>query len=200
MATRQDIRESFYGELATAADGIVPSSNISQQYPSDQEFPTIVHNDAYRRLPMNNTTGPSTANYSDGEVDSYEYTATMEAQFTVLIASDDETEKEQAYEAVRTHFEEFEYPIRDLSDIHPDAYFIEVMDVNSQDNDDTEPIVRADSVTVNLRFTRTYERDVNAIDSVDRVEHAVHVWGDGEWGDGYWAYGDDMFVYLDSNI
>jgi len=76
--------------------------------------------------------------------------------------------KEDIYEAVRTYFEEFTLPVRDESNIHNDVHRVEVLDVNSQDDEDREPIVRGDSLTVNLGFERIYDRDVEDIEGVQQ--------------------------------
>jgi len=182
MATRKDIRESFYAELETAADSLVAAGNISQQYPeSEENLPAIVHDDAYRHVPMNNDSAPTDVTYNDdGSVDMYHYSVTMQAQFTVLILSDSEMEKEDIYEAVRTYFEEFTLPVRDESNIHNDVHRVEVLDVNSQDDEDREPIVRGDSLTVNLGFERIYDRDV---EDIEDVQQGIDV-GTTDTGDG----------------
>ena len=167
MATRRTVREAVYGEFETAVDGLVPADNITQEQPdSTEDLPTVVHNDAYREVPMNNGRGPTGVQATNGRVQVHEHSKPMEAQFTVLIMSENESVKEDIYEALRTHFEQYETPIVDESDIQPDVFGVEVTDVNSQDNEEREPIARGDSLTINVRFERIYERDVDPTDSV----------------------------------
>jgi hypothetical protein len=182
MATRKQIREAFYAELETAADGLVPAADITQEYPESQEnLPAIVHDDAYRPIPMhNNSAATGVVLNGDGSVDKYEYSKPMQAQFTVLVLSADELEKEDIYEAVSSHFEEYTLPIADASSIHSDAYRVELLDVNSQDDEDREPIARGDAMTIHLDFERIYERDV---DDIEDVQHEVDA-GTTDTGDG----------------
>lgn len=181
MATRKDIREAFYAELETAADGLVAAGNISQQYPeSEENLPAIVHDDAYRRVPMNNGSAPSEITENDDGTLSYHYSVTIQAQFTVLILSDDEMEKEDIYEAVRTYFEKFTLPYADESDIHADVHRVEVLDVNSQDDEDREPVSRGDSLTINLGFERIYTTEY---EDIKEVQHDTDV-GTTDTGDG----------------
>lgn len=171
MATRKDIRESFYAELETAADGHVASENIGQEYPEEtEELPTIVHNDAYRRVLMNTNTGPTDYTTDEsGNVQTLHYSETMEAQFTVLIVYEDDIVGEDAYEAVRRYFGQYERPIADVENIHADAYRIEVEGANSQDDEDRQPISRGDSLTISVFFERVYDRDVDHVESIDQV-------------------------------
>jgi hypothetical protein len=167
MATRKQVREAVYSEFETSVDGLVPAENITQEQPdSTEDLPTVVHNDAYREVPMNNGQGPTGVQVTNGRTLVHEHSKPMEAQFTVLIMSESESIKEDIYEALRTHFEQYETPIVDESDIHPDIFGVEVTDVNSQDNEEREPIARGDSLTINVRFERIYERDVNPADEV----------------------------------
>lgn len=182
MATRKDIREAFYAELETAADGLVPPADITQEYPeSEENLPAIVHDDAYRPIPMhNNSAAAGVVRDESGAVIEYEYSKPMQAQFTVLVLSADEMEKENIYESLSSHFEEFTLPISDPSEIHTDLYRVEVLDVNSQDDEDREPVARGDSMTIHLDFERVYTRDV---DSIDEVQHEVDS-GTTDTGDG----------------
>ena len=167
MATRRTIREAVYGEFESAVDGLVSPDNITQEQPdSTEDLPTVVHNDAYREVPMNNGQGPTGVQATNGRTQVHEHSKPMEAQFTVLIMSENESEKEDIYEALRTSFEQYETPVADESDIHPDIFGVEVTDVNSQDNEEREPIARGDSLTINVRFERIYERDVDPTDEV----------------------------------
>jgi hypothetical protein len=180
MATREDIRENVYSELSTAVGGLVPDAHVGQEYPeSTEDYPTVVHTDDYRRVPMNTNTGPSYVDYSGSTV-TYTYSLLMEAQFTVLIASQKELEKEQIYRAVRTHFERFETPARDVSDIHADVYRVEVLDSSSRDDEDVQPIARGDSLTLSVRYERLVEREEDAVESIEQsIDSGTTDTGDG---------------------
>lgn len=168
MATRKDIRTAFYDELETAASGVVDPSSITSEYPkADENLPAIVHGDAYRRIPMNNNTGPKrVVEDSDGDADAIEYSITMEVQFSVLMMATTEIEKESIYNAVRTHFEPYTLPIKDESEIQEDVHRVEVLDSNSQDDEDREPTARGDSLTINLGYERIVSKNVDSIDAV----------------------------------
>lgn len=169
MATRQDIRENVYSELETAIDGLVDPQQVTQESSDATEvLPTLVHNDAYRLIPMNTNTGPSDTITSGNEVTAYVYTRLIEAQFTCTVRSEDELEKESIYEALRQHFEEYTLPVADEKDIHADVYRVEVTDSTSDDDTEREPIARGDSLTVSVFFKRYYERPVDAVDTIEQ--------------------------------
>jgi len=169
MATRRQIREPFYAELETAVSGVVPSGNIGQERPnSAEDLPAVVHNDNYREVPMNTNTGPvDTEEDADG-TQAEIFSELMEAQFALTVISDDEQKKEDAYEALRSHFGDFKYPTRDVSEIHPDANRIEVTDASSTDSEDRDPPARGDQLRVNLEFERFYRRDVTPAEEVQQ--------------------------------
>lgn len=169
MATRKTIRETFYSELETAVSGLVPSDNIGQNYPeTTEQLPAVVHDDAYRRVPMNTGSAPTDVTRSGGDVQTYHYAVTMEAQFTTLILSESEMEKEDIYESLRTHFEPYSLGMADESDLHADIHRVEVLDVNSQDDEDREPAARGDSMTINIGFERIYDLDVEHIEDIQQ--------------------------------
>jgi hypothetical protein len=177
MASRREVREAFYSELETAADGLVPPSNIGQQYPeAAEDLPTIVHNDNYRPVPMNRGAAPvEVVDNNDGTSTEY-YVTMMEAQFTLTVLSESEDTKEDIYEAVRSYFEPFEHPFKDTSDIQEDVHEVGVTDSNSNDQTDREPVARVDTLRINLGFKRLYG-DTN--DHVTDIEHEVDIDGDG---------------------
>lgn len=177
MASRRNIREAFYAELETAASGFVPASNIGEEEPdSDEDLPAIVHSDNYRRNPMNRSAAPTdTTTDTDGTQEEI-YSRMMQAQFSVTVVSDDESEKEDIYEAVRTHFEAYTTPVKDASSLQADAHRVEVNDATSRDDPDREPTARGDSLSINVGFQRKYIRDV---DPTTTVELDVDVDDDG---------------------
>jgi hypothetical protein len=167
MATRRQIRENFYAELETAAGGFVAAGDIGQEYPNEDEtLPAIVHNDNYREVPMNTNTGPVAVQTDSAGVQAEVYSEVMEAQFSILVVSDDEDLKEDIYEAVRSHFGNFKFPTRDASEIHADAYRVEVNDANSDDTENRDPPARGDRLAINVGFERYYTRDTTPAESV----------------------------------
>lgn len=177
MATRRQIREAFYSALETAANGLVNASAIGQEYPNeDEELPSIVHTDNYRDVPMNTNTGiVDTIVGTDGTEEEI-YSQVMEAQFSVLVISDDEQEKEDIYEAVRTYFEEFEYPVKDATSLHSHVNTIRVRDANSEDSEERDPPARGDRLAVNVQFERFYS---NGVTPLTEVQHNVDADSDG---------------------
>lgn len=161
MATRRQVREAFYGELESAANGLVPAGQITQEYPnSEEDFPAIVHNDSYRSVPMNNGTGPAEVTTdSDGE-QTYHYVDLMQAQFSLLVVSQDEQEKEDIYEAVRAYFEAYTHPTKDESTIQEDVHRVEVNDATSDDTTERDPPARGDRLSINVGYKRFTDRDV----------------------------------------
>jgi hypothetical protein len=168
MATRRQLREAFYDELETAASGHVPSEDVRQDYPNDsEELPAIVHRDDYRKVPINRGAAPvDKGRDSNDDVTGLVYASIIEAQFSLLVVSDDEQEKEDAYEAVRSHFEEFTHPIRDASEIHSDAHRVEVQDAVSEDTEERDPPARGDRLAINVRFQRFYTSSETAVDYI----------------------------------
>lgn len=177
MATRRQVREAFYGELETAVSGLVPPSNIGQDDPdSDEDLPNIVHSDSYRKVPMNRGAAPvKVTEGTDGE-EEYTYVSMMQARFTVSVYSDDESEKEDIYEALRQYFEAYTHPVKDASSIQSDVHRVEVQDSNSDDLTDRDPVARGDRLAINLGFQRFYTQDV---DPTTEVNQSVDADNDG---------------------
>lgn len=191
MATRRDVREAFYGELETSVSSLVPSSDVSQEHPNSKEdLPSVVHNDNYRKVPMNQGTAPTDVVTDDqGNDVSYQYTSLVQARFDVTIVSDDESEKEDIYEAIRTHFEPYTL-YRDPSELQADVYRVEVTDAASNDLTDRDPTARGDTLTINCTFERHYLEDVTATDTVTATStygSGINSWGELSWGVGTWG-------------
>lgn len=168
MATREAVREAFYDELEIAVNGLLSDDDITQQYPdSEEELPKIVHNDNYRKIPMNAHTGPTQVERDVVGEQAYIYPTLMEAQFTVIVVAADEGVKEQLYEAVRSYFEDYEKPIKDESSIQTDVFDVDVGDVSSQDSEERDPPSRGDSMRISVSYQRLGKRDVTPTESVD---------------------------------
>lgn len=191
MATRRTIRESFYTELDSAAGTLVASDNISQEEPNTKEdLPAIVHSDAYRPVPMNNRSAPTSVTVDNaGVIQSVTFSRTMQARFTLTIQSDDEQEKEDIYEQVRSHFEDYTYndaAFPDPSDIHPDMHDIGVEGSDSSDLTERKPPARGDIVEVTLGYerTKTFERGTD-FDTIDEIDHRIDADNDGTTDETY---------------
>lgn len=169
MATRRDIREAFYSDLEEAVDGLVAEENIGQEYPNeDEEMPAVVHRDNYRDVPMNTKTGIADTVEDEDGVQEVLYSSLREARFSLLVVSDDEQEKEDIYEALVGYFEDYEYPVKDASDLHEDVNTIRVQDSNSEDTENRDPPARGDRLSVDVQFERFRTLDVDPIKEVEQ--------------------------------
>lgn len=168
MATRKDIREAFYTELETALDGLVPAGRITGQYPEREEMlPAVVHTDDYRPIPMNFDTAPAKVeNTGDGTVKEY-YSILMQAQFGLSIVSTGETEKEPIYEALRSHFEDYNFPHTDVESIHGDVENVDVLESTSIDDEGETPTIHGDDLTVQVDYERFSVGEAPEITDVD---------------------------------
>lgn len=168
MATRKQIREPFYSELETAVSGLVTSDNIGEEFPSDEEeLPAVVHRDDYRRNQLNTNTGiKDTVTDSDGVQEEIR-SRLMQGRFTLTAVSDDEAEKEDIYEAIRSHFEVYEFPNKAADSLQSDVNRIWVTDSNSTDDEDREPTLRGDQLIVFVEYERIIGRDVDPAKEVN---------------------------------
>lgn len=168
MATRRNIREAFYSELESAVSGLVDADDIGQENPGEREnFPGIAHTDNYRKVPMNRGQGVVDTTTDSSGVQKEIYSTIIEARFSLVVVSDDEQEREDVYEAMRTHFEEYTHPVKDASDIHSDAFRVEVHDSTSEDSENRDPPVRGDRLAINIQFQRFYTKDVDPMTDIE---------------------------------
>jgi hypothetical protein len=175
MATREAVRTAFYSELESAVSGLVDSSNVSLQSPNvTEDLPAITHTDSYRNIPYNRGTEPSRIiRDSNGNVTGQEFTKVMEIRFICTIASESESETEQIYETVRSHFEEFEtFETKNVEDIHSDASNISVGDANPSDDVERKPNVRGDALDIRIQYKRKH---IESLTSIAEVNTAVDV-------------------------
>lgn len=172
MATRRDVREAFYSELESATSSHLSASDIGQEFPnSEEDLPKIVHNDNYRdaQARWNSKSAPvGVDSNADGTYD-VKFVEMMQAVFDVLIISDDEQEKEDIYEAVRSHFGKFEHPKWSPSTIQEDIHDVNVGDSNSQDSQGRDPVARGDEIKIQLGFKRYYVQTVEDISQIDQT-------------------------------
>lgn len=170
MASRRQIREAFYSELENAVSTHLDPGDISQEQPEKPEdLPSLVHDDNYRKVPMNDGSAAPTrvARDSNGDATTEFYGTMHEAVFSCKVESSDEQLKEDIYEDLRRYFEKFEHPAWDASSIQSDVAWVRVLDSNSEDDTDHEPIARGDRIEIRLTFEREIGNDGTAIQSVD---------------------------------
>lgn len=173
MTTRKDLREDFYAEIETAVDGVLDPSDITQEYPdSIEDLPCLVHSDSYRPIPMGVNTAPKEIDKS-GDVITYIYSVPMQAQFTLTMLSSSEMQKEAIYNAVRSYFEKYTFPIKDVETINPDANRMELLDAVSQDDESREPTARGDALSINLDYERLVTNDHEPIEEVNTIFETV---------------------------
>jgi len=169
MVSREDLRIAVYNELETAVDGLVDADNVSQQYPeTEEQLPAVVHDDAYRQIPMNIHTGVKNVSTDNSGENIYHYSMLKEAQFSLTVAARTETEKEDVYHALQEYFEAYTFPIKSASDIHEDVNRVTLSDTNSNDDDNSEPVTRQDTLSLNIEYERIYDLDVTPAEAVER--------------------------------
>lgn len=171
MATRRDIREAFYAELESAAAGHVAADNIRGENPeSEEQLPSIVHDDAYRKRPINMASDAPIDVQRDmsGDATAETHGSLHDAQFSLLLWFTDEDAKEDCYEAVRSYFEKYEVSSStwDPADIQSDVKWVRVEDATSQNDEDIDPVRHGDRLLVQLTFLRTYDNTGTAVQSV----------------------------------
>lgn len=183
MATRREIREAFYTDLESAVSGHIPSSNVSQNEPgTDEDLPALVHNDNYRDVPMNRGVGPTdVVRDNSGAITEISWSGLQQARFTVTVFAEDEQVKEDAYEALHSHFGAYEHPTKDVSGLHTDVFDIGVADTNSVDWTEREPIARGDQVVIDVSFERYYtlKKSDGDFDTIDDIDHLIDADNDG---------------------
>jgi hypothetical protein len=163
MASRRDIREAFVTELENSTS----VTNVTVQNPNNIEsLPAISYTDDYREVPMNTKSSPTDITYLDADTARVFYTTLMNAQFTTTIVSDDEQQKEDIYENLRTHFEKYTHPVADVSDIQSDLYRLTVTDSTSSDFDGRSPRAYGDVLQIGFYYQRHYSIDLPRTDSV----------------------------------
>lgn len=188
MATRREIREAFYAQLETAVAPHIPASNISQEQPDDEEdLPAIVHNDNYRDVPMNRGNGPTKVERSNsGIITSISWSDIQQARFSVTVIAEDEQLKEDAYEDLVSFFGAYEHPFKDTSNLHNDAYRIQVGDTSSTDSENRDPKAFGDAVTIDVSFERYHTQTVDEdYIAIEEVNHLIDADNDGTTDETY---------------
>lgn len=173
MATRQDIRETFYTELKSALNvgtgsELVAEDDIGVQYPKTlEDLPAVVYTDHYQKVPWNGIGAAHRTDYTNGVADREVWYEVMEAQFVVNIADKTETAKEAVYEAIRSHFQKYTFSQWDSRDLHPDLKRIVVQESTSVDESDPEETVYSDSLSIYFTFVREYELTGDNIEQIN---------------------------------
>lgn len=170
MATRRQIKEAFHDHLTNAANGHVDVGNVGLEQPeSNEELPALVYRGDYRKVPMNEgSAAPAYDEYDNNDNATAEvFKKVREASFGVLVVGEDESTREDAYEAVRSYFEKFEEDPWDPSTIQSDINKVRVIDSTAQDDDDRIPIARTDRLLIRLQFTLEHKHSVEHLDQVN---------------------------------
>jgi hypothetical protein len=168
MATRKQIRTSFYAELEAVTSAYLDPTDITTEYPNKTEqLPCIVHNDSYRTVPINTGTAPVGKAAQNGGVQ-YIYVDIEEAVFSVTICAESEATKEDIYNTVKEYFGSFKYPYQNESDIQADIYRVTVGDTNSADSEQRELTMRGDSLDISLFYKKFYTRDETPIAEIEQ--------------------------------
>jgi hypothetical protein len=167
MATRKEIKEAFVAEMNALLSSF--DTEITTEYPnSEEQYPAVVYSYADRERPMNNNTAPSDKEVlNDGTVVET-YSDTIEGVFSTEIVDSDELRKEDIYEAVRSSFEEYEWPIADESDFHADAYRITVGDSTPSSFEDRTPRGSGDAIDISVFHTRTKTKTSDPIEEIEQ--------------------------------
>lgn len=160
MADRIEIREVVFNMIVDA----VPSSvTVSREYPQNRsELPRVVYEDNHRPLAINRASAqPDKVVYDgNGYVEYEEYREYTEGIFTITIRASNDDDAETYYESVHREFGKYHSPqLFDPRDQHPDINHIEVQEVNTSVQNETNVLGRGDTVQVFIRYHRDYRRD-----------------------------------------
>lgn len=187
MATRADIRDAVYSEMASAAGTYdvtdesgtaietvtLDEANITLRNPElEEEVPQVVYHENYRPVTYNDV-GRAPHGYerdNNGNATAALYHEFVEAQFIidVRVGGDlAEMRKEPIYETLRTSFGKYEHAHLRAEDLHEDAVDVSVMDSTTADTGDVESVIRGDQLEVRVTFKRVYRHEAPYIDSVD---------------------------------
>jgi hypothetical protein len=184
MATRGQIKDSFYDELVSAATGTfdvtdangnvedtitVEADDVSIINPETPEnVPGVVFDDAYTPLTYNGVgRSENIVQYTQsGDEDTYIYHEYRRGQFDVSIQAPYESAKEPIYEAVHTVFHQYQFGPWNSRDFQSECIDIRVDETTRTDSGDAEDIIRGDTMTVLVDYYRQYEFSTQNIDEV----------------------------------
>lgn len=195
MATRRQLRDAFYNELASAAVGThtvdygggqtgtvtVEADDIGLVGSFDLEapLPKIIYREAYRALDYNGAgAGPHVVERDvNGNVTTSIWREYMEAQFIIEVRANDELEKEIIYETIRSALGKYQFRQWPSSGIHSDVFHVIVLDAQDTDDPSAENPIRGETLEVRLHFTRDYE--LTGVANIAQVNREVDADTDG---------------------
>lgn len=193
MASRRDIRNAFFTELANALVGShtvdygsegtgtvsVEADDIGLVGTFDLEdpLPKVVYREAYRKLGYNGAgAGPHFVERDqNGDVIRSVWREHIEAQFIIEFRTADELQKEVLYETARTAFGKYQFSQWPKSDIHADVRRVEVLDAQDTDDTSSETPIRGETLEVRLSFRRDYtlETDGSTVYNIAQINREV---------------------------
>jgi hypothetical protein len=170
---KRAVRAAFYDELETALDGLVPPSHITTEYPErEEEYPTVVHSLDVFQAEVNSGSSPiDVVTNGGGEVTGRIFSRRKEAQFSLLcrtIGNGSESELSDIVAALIDHFDPYEHPYKDPSDIHSSVDRVVVGSTTRADESGTDPVANGVLFTVSLYYTNTSTHNVEPIRTANR--------------------------------
>lgn len=156
MATKKTIKKTFYDDLTSAVSGLVNSENVVLQNPEKAEaLPAVAYSEYTTSTPY---AGSSSVSKRGEETDSdgntveiyHEY---MLASFDVIIQADDESTKDDIYEAVRSQYNSYSM-WDEPDDFHTHCKEVRVLGGSNADRVDNDEVIRGDQLTVEFIFYR----------------------------------------------
>lgn len=184
MASRRQIKDAFYDELASAVVGshtVTYEDGTTETVTLDEHDVTLVNPDFTEQLPavayddefiprtVNGVgNGPDNQVYdSNGQLQTNQFREYRTGIFTVFVGAHSDVVKEPLYEAVHKAFGKYDTSFAQTGDFHADVDRITVEDTSSTDVTDTEVTTRIDTLTVNVEFYRNYDENGDVIQSVE---------------------------------
>lgn len=181
MATRRQLRDAFFTELANAAVGThtvdygsegsdtvtVEADDIGLVGSFDLEdpLPKIVYREAYRDILYNGVgAGPHTVERDqNGDVVKSIWREYIEAQFIIEVRTNDELQKEIIYETIRAAFGKYQFGHWPEGDLHSDVFNVQVLDAQDTDDPAAETPIRGETLEVRISFTRDFELETDGV-------------------------------------
>lgn len=184
MASRREIKDAFYDELASAVVGdhtVTYEDGTTETITLDSSDVFVVNPDFTEQLPAVaydrefiprtvNQIGNAPDDYifdSNGNLDTEQYREYRTAVFTIFVGAASEVVKEPLYEAVHTAFGKYDTAFTNTGQFHADVDDITVEDTSASDSTDNEVVIRTDTVTVNIDFYRNYDKTGDTVESVE---------------------------------
>ncbi|UBF23169.1 hypothetical protein M1M34_gp018 [Haloarcula tailed virus 2] len=171
MATRLEILETFYDELVSSVNGVVPSDDVSLINPDNLETtPAVVYDKNWRIVNYNGVgTAPDRIERdANGNVTAEVFTDYIEAQFFVHIRAESQSEVETIYNAIYQHFQKWKFSrLAKITTFHPDAIrTLEIREVNSADDPSADATFRGDVLEIVVQFKSEIDNVEDVIEDV----------------------------------